>query len=151
MISQYCYQPTRGNSGSTHLRLRGPLLIAQLLLGVLWPSPLIAQENYATPYEFSTIAGFEKSRGYINGSGISARFDRPWGIALGSDGNIYIADSNNDTIRKVTAAGMVSTFAGTKLTTSSDLVDGVGANARCQRWHHQFQGRHDPHHNCTLA
>lgn len=130
MISQHSHQPTRGNSGSTHLRLRRPLLIAQLLLGVLWPSALSAQGNYPTPYEFSTIAGFAKSKGYINASGTFARFDEPRGIALGSDGNIYIADSNNNTIRKVTAAGVVSTFAGTKQTTYSDLVDGVGANAR---------------------
>lgn len=130
MISQHSHQPTRGNSGSTHLRLRRPLLIAQLLLGVLWPSALSAQGNYPTPYEFSTIAGFAKSKGYINASGTFARFDEPRGIALGSDGNIYIADSNNNTIRKVTAAGVVSPFAGTKQTTYSDLVDGVGANAR---------------------
>lgn len=130
MIAHHLPLTPGDNSGPNHHQLQSPLLIARILLGILLSSALHAQENYPTPYGFSTIAGFAKSKGYINASGSSARFDRPWGIALGSDGDIYIAEANNDTIRKVTATGMVSTFAGTKQTTYSDLVDGVGENAR---------------------
>jgi sugar lactone lactonase YvrE len=58
----------------------------------------------------STLAG--GSRGFVNGTGNQARFDAPNGIAIDSTGNLYVADSGNHAIRKVTPAGVVSTFSG---------------------------------------
>ncbi|HEV2453483.1 MAG TPA: protein kinase, partial [Verrucomicrobiae bacterium] len=61
----------------------------------------------------STLAGLNHSRGSADGMGTnSARFWSPFGIALDSSGNVYVADTGNNTIRKVTPAGIVTTIAG---------------------------------------
>ncbi|MCX7173669.1 MAG: hypothetical protein NT159_07065 [Proteobacteria bacterium] len=50
--------------------------------------------------------------GSADGAGALARFSSPSGVALDADGNIYVADSANHTIRKITRAGNVSTILG---------------------------------------
>jgi len=50
--------------------------------------------------------------GYQDGAGDVARFNRPAGLALGADGALYVADTNNHCIRRVDLAGNVTTFAG---------------------------------------
>ena len=57
--------------------------------------------------------------GITDGSGASANFDSTNGVASDSAGNLYVADTNNHTIRKITPAGLVSTFAGTPKTSGS--------------------------------
>lgn len=59
----------------------------------------------------STIAGTGEI-GEDDGAGIEASFDSPEGLALDKDGNLYIADTGNGTIRRMTADGVVSTYAG---------------------------------------
>jgi sugar lactone lactonase YvrE len=59
----------------------------------------------------TTIAGLFNTPGFQNGSGSEARFDRPYGMAL-YQGDILVADQNNNVIRRVTLGGTVSTFAG---------------------------------------
>lgn len=73
----------------------------------------------------STLAG-SGAAGKANGSGISASFNGPIGIAIDTDGNVYVADSYNNLIRKITPAGIVSTFAGNGVAGSTD---GTGASA----------------------
>jgi uncharacterized protein (TIGR03437 family) len=61
----------------------------------------------------TTIAG-NGEQGYL-GNGIaatSARLDSPWGVAVDSAGNVYIADSANHRVRKVSPAGVITDFAG---------------------------------------
>jgi len=59
----------------------------------------------------STYAG-AVARGYAEGSALSARFGQSFGIVMDANGNIYIADSDNHRIRKITSQGIVSTVAG---------------------------------------
>lgn len=59
----------------------------------------------------STFAG-SGTQGSINAKGVLASFNQPKGIAVDASGNVYVADSGNNLIRKITADGTVSTLAG---------------------------------------
>jgi len=63
-------------------------------------------------YIVSTIAG-ATTFGFINGSGLEARFRNPDGILIDLNGDIIITDRTNHSIRRMTTAGVVSTVAGT--------------------------------------
>lgn len=76
----------------------------------------------------STLAG-TGSAGSTDGDGAVARFDTPYAVAVSSDGSVvYVGDTNNHTVRKITSAGLVSTIAGSAGTLGD--VDGVGSVAR---------------------
>ena len=75
----------------------------------------------------TTIAG-NGGQGGGDGTGTSAQFFTPGGVAVDSSGNIYVADSSNNTIRKITPAGVVSTIAGAERQFGS--TDGIGTSAR---------------------
>jgi len=75
--------------------------------------------------EVSTLAGGGDS-GFADGQGENARFDAPSGIAIDVTGNLYVADNNNNHIRKVTPKGEVSTLAGGR----RGFADGQGSEAR---------------------
>ena len=74
------------------------------------------------------LAGTGTGPGNANGSPTAARFNAPFGVAIDASGNTYVVDSDSDTVRKITAAGAVSTFAGTAGQPGS--ADGMGAAAR---------------------
>ena len=75
----------------------------------------------------TTFAGLANVTGSVDGTGAAARFFSPLDVAVDNAGNIYVADTNNSVIRKITSAGVVSTFAGTANTIA--FADGVGAAA----------------------
>jgi sugar lactone lactonase YvrE len=79
----------------------------------------------------TTLAGLAGVSGNADGTGSDARFQNPSGVAVDGAGNVYVADTLNHTLRKVTSAGVVSTLAGTP--GSSGSTDGTGSAA-------QFQG-----------
>jgi len=76
----------------------------------------------------STLAGLANNQGSSDGTGNAARFNHPFGVAVDAAGNVYIGDTFNQTIRKITAAGVVSTLAG--LANSQGIADGSGNVAR---------------------
>ena len=76
----------------------------------------------------TTIAGTAGVFGSADGTGSAARFNNPNGIAVDSAGNLYVADRGNQTIRKITPAGVVTTLAGTAGVSGS--ADGTGAAAK---------------------
>jgi sugar lactone lactonase YvrE len=76
----------------------------------------------------STLAGQARQSGSSDGIGSAARFYGPSAVAVDSTGNIFVADTWNFTIRKITPAGMVTTLAGSAGEQAS--VDGVGSSAR---------------------
>jgi serine/threonine-protein kinase len=73
----------------------------------------------------STLAG-SGSIGSTDGTGTAASFNDPNGVAVDGSGNVYVADMNNNLIRKITSAGVVSTFAGS---VSAGFADGTGIAA----------------------
>ena len=60
----------------------------------------------------TVFVGNEQEPGMVDATGAQARFNQPWGLVLGLDGNIYAADFDNHSIRKVTPEGIVTTLAG---------------------------------------
>jgi sugar lactone lactonase YvrE len=76
----------------------------------------------------TTLAGAPGTRGSADGTGAAANFNYPHGLAIDSKGNLYVADTLNNAIRKVTAGGVVSTVAGQAGATGSS--DGAGQSAR---------------------
>lgn len=75
----------------------------------------------------STLAGKTGVAGNADGVGSAATFSSPHGVAVDLDGNVYVADTDNSTIRRITPHGFVSTLAGTAGVAGSD--DGVGGAA----------------------
>src|SRR5206468_4328055 len=90
----------------------------------------IASTASVTPdsIQVATLAGSPGISGSSDGTGGASRFFIPSGVAVDSAGNVYVADQNNDTIRKITPAGVVTTLAGTAVLFGS--TDGAGSAAR---------------------
>jgi len=75
----------------------------------------------------STIAGSAGSAGAADGAGPLARFNYPTGVAVDGSGNVYVADTTNNLIRKITAGSVVTTLAGVVGVSGAD--DGTGSAA----------------------
>ena len=76
----------------------------------------------------STIIAGTTSTGAIDSSLLTSSFNSPEGLAIDSNGNIFVADTGNSTIRKISTAGTVSTIAG--VAGLNGNRDGIGALAR---------------------
>ena len=106
-----------GDGGpATSARLNNSIRVAVDLVGNVYIADASNQRirKVTTDGNISTIAG-TGTPGY-NGDGIqatSAELSNPIGVAVDSVGNIYIADTSNNRIRKVTVGGIISTIAGT--------------------------------------
>ena len=114
-------------SGAT-ARFNNPRGIAVDSTGTIYVADALNQRiRVITPSgTVSTLAGSGVA-GYANGTGSAAQFAYPYGIAVDDAGVLYVADTNNHRIRKVTQAGVVTTMAGSG--TAGD-ADGNGASAQ---------------------
>lgn len=77
--------------------------------------------------QVSTFAGQYNLSGYADATGTTAMFSNPLGLTIDAQGNLYVADNGNNSIRKITPAGVVSTFAGNG---TSGSANGNGSAAR---------------------
>ena len=100
--------------------LREPISVAVAEDGTVYiaDSGNNAIRKVSTDGEVSTLAGGKP--GYRDGRGTEAQFNWPTGIAVGPDGNIYVCDSGNNKIRRITPDGVVSTIAGRIVAGRSD-------------------------------
>lgn len=76
----------------------------------------------------STIAG-DGSRNPVNGPALQTGFNNPFSVAVDNAGNVFVADTQNNLIRKITPDGVASIYAG-NLGASGEDVDGYGQDAR---------------------
>ena len=80
----------------------------------------------------TTVAG--NTEGYVDGTGTAAEFYYPTNVTADMTGNLFVADSYNQRIRKITSAGVVTTFVGGGTTGpgNGSFLDGTGTAARFQ-------------------
>jgi sugar lactone lactonase YvrE len=76
---------------------------------------------------FAGPVGSGYAAGYKDGMASEAKFNSPRGVAVDAAGNLYVVDTGNHCIRKITPDGQVTTLAGSK---EAGYADGVGAEAR---------------------
>jgi sugar lactone lactonase YvrE len=76
----------------------------------------------------TTFAGQLGVAGSGNGTGTGTQFNSPSGLAFDKNGNLFVSDTGNSTIREITTAGVVSTFAG--VAGSSGFLDGAAGSAQ---------------------
>jgi trimeric autotransporter adhesin len=76
----------------------------------------------------TTLAGSAGVQGLVNGSGTAAVFQYSYGVAVGVDGTVYVADYGNNSIRKITSAGVVTTLAGREAGFNGPAGVAIGAD-----------------------
>ena len=117
------------NGPAATAQFRNPLGIAHDSSGVLYIADTQNDviRRVGTDGIVSTLAGSAGNNALTDGTGAAARFNQPTGIVLGPDGDLYVADLSNNVIRRVTTAGVVTTYAGSG---TPGFLDGLAATAR---------------------
>jgi IPT/TIG domain/NHL repeat len=82
--------------------------------------------KYSTTGVYSIIAGQVNTSGTTDGNGAAARFNFPAGITIDGAGNLYVSETFNNRVRKITATGDVTTIAGSTV----GFADGIGSAAQ---------------------
>ena len=119
-----------GNAGSGSISFQNPSSVTVDSSGNIYVADTMnnAIRKITSSGVVTTLAGNPGTAGATDGTGTAAEFDRPQGITTDGSGNLYVADTNNNTIRKIVAAtGAVSTLAGSPGATGNS--DGTGAFA----------------------
>ena len=125
--------PGSANGTGSAARFSGPVGIAVDASGNLY----VADRGNSTIRKITpnkvvtTLAGSAGNAGNVDGFGTSAQFDSPFGLAVDTNGTLYVADFGSSTIRKVTSAGWVTTIAGFAYNVGTN--NGIGSAARFYR------------------
>ncbi len=80
--------------------------------------------------QVTTYAGAGAAPGFADGAAASASFDSPGGLAIDAAGNVYVADSGNNRIRKIDTGGNVTTVAGNGVAGDTDGTGGPSGSAQ---------------------
>lgn len=123
--------PGYGPSDRYGVRFSDPFGIAAGADGTLFVADGVAAHRIyrITPAgEVSVLAGGEE--GLADGPAAQARFSTPSGLALGADGNLYVADTGNDAIRRIGPDGRVSTITGADAGLNGPVGVAIDASGR---------------------
>ncbi|HLP09440.1 MAG TPA: hypothetical protein VK178_14855 [Opitutaceae bacterium] len=120
---------TRGNADGAAATFNNPAAVALDAAGDLYIADSVNHtiRKITAAGNTATIAGAAGTSGGTDGPALAARFNSPGGLAVDATGNLYISDTGNSTIRLLTPAGAVSTFAGVEGAVGS--ADGSGSAA----------------------
>ncbi len=131
IAGQYGIGGSTDGTGSA-ARFFGPQGIALDASGNLYVGDAYVMRKVTQAGVVTTLAGLPSSPGFVDGTGSAARFNQIRSVVADSAGNAYIADTGNNVIRKMTPAGVVTTFAGGGSAggTAAGFVDGTGTTAR---------------------
>ncbi len=130
VVSTFAGSGVAGNADGTGTaaQFNGPCGIAVDGKGFVYVSDTNSSRiRKITPKGVVTTLAGGTSSGYAEGQGTTARFSSPCGLVAESSGVLYVADSNNNRIRKITTSGIVSTIAGSS---TSGTTDATGASAQ---------------------
>jgi hypothetical protein len=119
----------------TDARFRGPSGLAVDNAGNIYVADAYTVRKITPDAVVTTLAGADESSGFADGIGGAAQFNRVLGVAVDSDGNVFVTDGTpSNSIRKVTSEGVVTTIAGigdnSSPPVSSGSADGTGDVAR---------------------
>jgi sugar lactone lactonase YvrE len=120
------------NAAGTSARFNTPTGVAVDSAGNLYIADygnnMVRKISPGPAYNVTTLAGAYNLQGSVDATGSSAEFYAPSGVTVDSAGNVYVADSGNDTIRMITPAGAVTTLAGSAGV--AENTDGYASAAR---------------------